>query len=67
MSYGTLGINSNQLLKLKFTQLTLGGLAQMDRHWDRNTGVAGSIPTGGNKLFAQIIFPSLRSNTKLTT
>ena len=43
----------------------------MDRHWDQNTkgvGVAGSNPTGGSKLFSlKLIYPSLRSNTKLTT
>ena len=26
-------------LKLNITQLTLGDLAQMDRHWDQNTKV----------------------------
>ena len=36
--------------------LTLGGLAQMDRHLVENTKVAGSIPTGG-KLFAQTNLP----------
>ena len=28
----------------------------MDKHWDENTKVAGSNPTGG-KLFAQINLP----------
>ena len=29
----------------------------MDRHWDENTKVAGSNPTGDNKSFAQIKLP----------
>ena len=42
----------------------------MDRHWDQNTkvlGVAGSIPAGGKLFLLNLIYPSLRSNTKLTT
>ena len=31
------------------------------------TGVSGSIPTGGKLFLLKLIYPSLRSNTKLTT
>ena len=31
--------NAQTELKLKIPQLTLGGLAQIDRHWDENTKV----------------------------
>ena len=56
-------------MRLNIPQLTLGELAQWDRHGTINTKVlAGSIPTRG-KLFAEIIYPSLpvQSNTKMTT
>ena len=39
----------------------------MDRHWDENTKVAGSIPTGSKLFLLKLIHPSLQSNTKLTT
>ena len=42
----------------------------MDRHWDQNTkvfGEAGSIPTVGKLFLLKLIYPSLQSNTKLTT
>ena len=39
-SQGILSVRkSGNPVKLKITQLTLGGLAQMDRHWDQNTKV----------------------------
>ena len=39
----------------------------MNRHWDENTGVEGSIPTEGKLFLLKLIYPSLRSNTELTT
>ena len=39
----------------------------MDRHQDHGVGVAGSIPTGGQLFLLKLIYPSLQSNTKLTT
>ena len=55
--------------KLKIPQLTLGDLAQMDRHWDENTKVLVQqvqIPLEANFLL-KLIYPSLRNNTKMTT
>ena len=56
-------------VKLKIPQLTLGDLAQMDRHWDENTKVLVylvQIPLEENILL-KLNYPSLRNNTKMTT
>ena len=59
--------NAQTKLKLKITQLTLGGLAQMDRHWDKVLVQQVQIPLETANILLKLIYPSLRSNTKLTT
>ena len=55
-------------IEIKIPQLTLGELAQMDRHWDENTkvlvGVAGSISHMRQTFLLKLIYPSVRKQYK---